>query len=203
MKVNHNTRETDADFFLNRNQNSFSLRFFVVQINGNGKIELSHRHKHSLYLVEAPLAPITASGPLGCDTTSFAHLDLAIFCHSSLQILSCCVRSNVWFSSLSRDAQSGFKSGLRLGHSLRVVHSCVVLATCVASLSWVSENSGPGLMEIVLCSALCFFPAFPQLRDPVPAAENNPALPDAATTMLRRWDGIWNAQSLTFLRKWC
>ena len=42
------------------------------------------------YLVEAPLAAITASGDLGYDATSFAHLDLEIFCHYSLRILKLC-----------------------------------------------------------------------------------------------------------------
>jgi len=44
------------------------------------------------YLVEAPLAVITASSRLGCDATCFAQLDLGIFHHSSLQILSSSVR---------------------------------------------------------------------------------------------------------------
>ena len=42
--------------------------------------------------VEAPLPAIVAWSPLGCDTTSLAHLDLGIFGHSSLQILSSSVR---------------------------------------------------------------------------------------------------------------
>ena len=46
----------------------------------------------TLFLVEATLAVITALSLLGYNETSFAHPDLGIFCHSSLQILSGSVR---------------------------------------------------------------------------------------------------------------
>ena len=50
--------------------------------------------------MEAPLAAITASSLLGYVCISFAHLDLGIFSHSSLQICSNSVK-------LDQEHQSG------------------------------------------------------------------------------------------------
>ncbi len=107
------------------------------------------------YLVEAPLAAVTASGLFGYDATSFAHLDLGIFRHSSLQIPSSSVRldgDHRWtaiFRSLQRFS-IGLKSGLWLGHSrtfteLSLSHSSVALVVCLGTLSCWEVNLQPSL----------------------------------------------------------
>lgn len=108
----------------------------------NWKIPLTYIFRpFSQYLGEAPLAAITASSLLKCDARSSIHLDLGIFCHSSLQTLSGCQdgwdsRRTDIFGSLQR-CLVRFKSGLwpsRTFTRFFLSHSCIVLTVCSGSL---------------------------------------------------------------------
>ena len=130
---------------------------------------------------------------LGNDPTSLSHLDLGIFCHSSLQILSSSVRldGERWWTAIFRSLQRcsiGFKSGLWLGHSRTFTelfwnHSFVILAVCLGSLSCWKVNLRPilrswtlwkrFLSRISMYLAVFIFPSI-ETSHPVPAAEKHP-----------------------------
>jgi hypothetical protein len=145
------------------------------------------------YFVEALLAAITASSLLGYDATSVAHLYLGSFSHSSLQILSSSVRLDgerrctAILKSFQR-CSIGFKSGLCLGHSwtfrhLSPIHSCVVLAVCLRSLSCWKVNLRHSLSSWALALEQVFIKDLSDLCSthfsllislPIPAAEKHP-----------------------------
>ena len=93
---------------------------------------------------------------------SLAHLYLGIFFHSSLQILSSSVRLDGKFrcTAIFRSPQrcaSGLKSGLWLVHSrtfrdLSQIHSCVILAVWLGSLSCWKVNLHPIMRSWALWS---------------------------------------------------
>ena len=116
----------------------------------------------SQHLVEAPLAAIAASTLLVYVCISFAHLDLGIFSHSSLQICSSPVKldgERRWtaiFKSFHRFSM-GFKSWLSLGHCRTFTfmfwsHSSVALAVCLGSLSCWNVNLHRSLRSFALWS---------------------------------------------------
>ncbi len=89
----------------------------------------------------------------------FSHLDLWIFCHSSLQSLL--LSDSVWldvtvdeqpFSGISRDVQLGSSpgSGCATRGLSQSFPSCVVLTVCLGSLSCWKVNLRPGLRSWVL-----------------------------------------------------
>lgn len=110
-------------------QNLRSFCKLVKNKKPNNHTDISKIFRSSTqYLVEVPLAVIRTSSLLGYDATSFAHLGLGIFTHSSMQILLSFVRLNwgqLWtafFRSLQR-CSIRFKSEVWMGHwSYRVVH---------------------------------------------------------------------------------
>lgn len=123
------------------------------------------------YLVEPPLAEITAASLLGYVSTSFAHLETGIFAHSSLQNSSSSARlvgERLWtavFRSCHRFS-IGFRSGLWLGHSNTGIcfilnHSIVALALCLGSLSCWKVNLCPSSLLQILAGFLprlsCFW----------------------------------------------
>ena len=105
------------------------------------------------YFVEAPLAAITASGLLGNDATSLAHLYLGSFSLSSLQILSSSVRLVGWGVSLNSYFQvspemSDQVQVRALAGPLKYIQRLVpkpllLLAVCLRSLSCWKVNLCP------------------------------------------------------------
>lgn len=163
------------------------------------------------YSVRAPLAAITASSHLGYDANSFAHMDLGIFCHSSLQILLICrVGWGPWvdiaiFRSLQR-CLIGFKSGLWLCHSRTLAE--FYYATPVSSglcaqghrpvgrwtfgPVWGPEHSGPVfILRISLyslyISAPFIFPSTPNLSSETRPPTARCCHRHALSLVLGRW----------------
>ena len=167
----------------------------------------------SQYFVEAPLAAIAASSLLGHVCISFRHLDLGIFCHSSVQICSSSIKFDEkrrWpaiFKSFHRFSM-GFKSWLWLGHSRTFTllfwnHSSVALAVCLGSFSCWNVNLCRSRKSFALwsrfssriCLCLAPFIALSILTSlPVPAVEKHPhsmMLPPPCFTVGMVFDGWW------------
>ena len=150
-------------------------------------------HKYvSQYLVEPTLTAITAASLLGYVSTSFAHLEMEMFVHSSWQKIWSSVRldgHHLWtaiFQCCHRFSIE-FRSGLWLGSFKTLTcfdlnHSTVALAVCLGSLSCWKMNLRPSLKSFADCIrfssriALYLAPSlFPSILTsfPVPAVEKH------------------------------
>ena len=136
-------------------QSSTSLWSGRKMMNGfqfffTNKCEKCGMHTYSAplsqYFVEPPFAAITAASLFGDVSTSFAHLESAIFAHSSLQSSSSSVRLDGEFlwTAIFKSCHIfsiGFGSGLWPSHSNTWIrfdqnHSIVALAACLGSFRW-------------------------------------------------------------------
>ena len=133
------------------------------------------------YLVEAPLAVITALSLLGHVMTSFAHLDLG-----DLR----------WGPSM--DSHVGLGSSQGLAGPLSLIHSCIVLWSLLRSgpesygHCWGPEHSGPERVSLYSVHS-----AFAQPYPVAPSLVLKKTLPQhhAVTTILHRCHGIGQVMS--------
>ena len=161
------------------------------------------------------MAAITALSLLGHDATSFAHLDLGIFCCSSLQILSSSVRLDgvcQWTHFLRSPEMLNWVEVRALAGPIKDIHTQEVVPKpllhglgCVLWVIVLLEGEPSAQSEVLnaldqdfikdgsLFSVCRFSSTLTTL--PVPATEKHPQQHDAATTMLHRWDGIGQVMS--------